>query len=230
VPIQTTFDFGAPDGEATFISFQPVYPFRVGDWNLVNRTIISLIDAPGPITGRPGNPLPKKGPGAFGLGDILHTTFLSPANPGKLIWGIGPAINLPTATNEILGSGKWSAGPSAVVLVQPKPWSVGLLVANLWSFAGDSSRADVNQFMAQPFITYNLCDGWYLTTAPVITANWYANSSERWLVPLGGGVGKSFNIGKQAVNVNVQAYGNVEKPAGAPDWALQFTVQFAFPK
>ena len=230
VPLETTFDFGAPDGEATFIQLQPVYPFSLGDWNLVNRTIIPLIDAPGPITGNPGNPSPAQGKGAFGLGDILHTTFLSPANPGNIIWGVGPAINLPTATHEILGSGKWSTGPAVVLLSQPQPWSIGVLVANLWSFAGDSDRASVNQLMLQPFVSYNLGDGWYLTTAPILTANWNAGSSDRWLVPVGGGVGKLFNIGKQPVNLNLQAYGNVEKPAGAPDWALRFTIQFAFPK
>lgn len=230
VPIETTFDFGAPDGEATFIQLQPVYPFRVGDWNLVNRTIIPLIDAPGPIKGNPGNPSPSQGSGAFGLGDILHSMFLSPAKPGEYIWGIGPAFNLPTATDSILGSGKWSAGPTAVVLTQPKPWSIGLLAGNLWSFAGNSNRASVNQLMLQPFISYNLSDGWYLTTAPVMTANWRVASSERWLVPLGGGVGRLFKIGKEPVNVNLQAYNNVVKPAGAPDWVLRFTVQFLFPK
>lgn len=230
VPVETTFDFGAPDGGATFIQLQPVYPFRVGEWNLVNRTIIPLIDAPGPISGNPGNPSPSKGAGAFGLGDILHTTFLSPAKPGKIIWGVGPAINLPTATSKILGSGKWSAGPTVVILAQPKPWSLGLLMGNLWSFAGASNRASINQLFLQPFITYNLSDGWYLTTAPIATANWRAASSESWLVPLGGGGGRSFKIGTQPVNINLQAYDNVVKPAGAPDWALRFTVQLAFPK
>ncbi len=230
VPIETTFDFGAPDGDATFIQLQPVYPFHVGDWNLVNRTIIPLIDAPGAISGLPGNPVPAKGSRAFGLGDILHSTFLSPANAGRYIWGIGPAIAIPSATTEILGSGKWSLGPTVVVLTQPKPWSIGVLVANLWSFAGDSQRSDINQLMLQPFISYNLSDGWYLTTAPLVTANWNANSSDRWLVPVGGGAGRLFNIGKQPVNINLQAYYNAVQPSSAPDWAVRFTIQLVFPK
>jgi hypothetical protein len=230
VPIETTVDFGAPDGSALFISLQPVIPLQVGSVNLINRTILPIIYAPGPILGNPGNPSPSQGSSAFGLGDINHSVFLSPANPGKIIWGIGPAVSFPTATDSILGSGKWSAGPTAVVLTQPKPWSIGMLVANLWSFAGDSDRDDVNQLISQAFITYNLSGGWSLTSEPVFTANWKADSSQRWVVPVGGGVGKLINIANKPVNLKLQSFYNVERPDGAPDWTMKFLVQFIFPK
>ena len=231
VPIETTFDFGAPDGEATFVSIQPVIPIRWGDINLINRTIIPLIDAPGPLIGVPGIPNPIQGDGATGLGDINHSVFFSPAKAGDFIYGIGPSISFPTASDPLLGSEKWSLGPTAVILTQPKPWSLGVLARNIWSVGGASDRADVNQFLLQPFVTYNLDDGWYLTSNPVLTANWNADSSgERWNIPLGGGFGKLHKFGNQPVNLRLESYYNVRKPTGAADWNLRFTVQFLFPK
>lgn len=230
VPIEATFDFGATNGNAIFIQFQPVYPIKTKKILFVNRTIIPLIDAPGGIPGQPGNPEPTSGGYAFGLGDILHSTFLVPAKASKVTWGIGPALGFPTATSDQLGSGKWTVGPTAVILTQPKPWSLGMLVANLWSYAGDSDRDNINQMIIQPFVSYNMDGGWFLTTSPIITANWNANSSQRWTVPLGGGVGRMFSIGEQPVNAFLQAFYMVEKPDGAPDWQIRFTFQFLFPQ
>jgi len=189
-----------------------------------------LIDTPGLVTGTPEIPNPVQGDGATGLGDINYSVFLSPAKPGKIIWGIGPSLMMDTATDDQLGSGKWSAGPTAVVLIQPKPWTLGLLGRQLWSFAGDSDRASVNQLLLEPFINYNLAKGWYLITDMILTANWQADSSNRWTIPLGGGVGKMFEIGSQKMNTKLEAYYNVVKPNGAPDWFMSWTLQFLFPR
>jgi len=112
---------------------------------------------------------PKLFPGtesATGLGDINPTFFLSPAKPGNLIWGFGPTFTLPTATDELLGSEKWSMGPAAVALTIQGPWVFGALMNNQWSFAGNNKRDKVNQLLLQPFANYNLPDGWYLTSSP----------------------------------------------------------------
>ena len=95
----------------------------------------------------------------FGLGDIQLSLFLSPAKSGALIWGIGPIFEFPTATDDALGSDKWSAGPSAAALTIQGPWVLGALVNPLWSFAGDDDRADVNQTLIQPIVNYNLPGG-----------------------------------------------------------------------
>ncbi|MBW1743595.1 MAG: hypothetical protein JRJ47_09240, partial [Deltaproteobacteria bacterium] len=200
LPFKFTFDYGAANGEATFLNIQPVIPVTVGNWNLINRVIVPIIDTPGLVTGTPEIPSPIPGDGATGLGDINYSVFVSPAEPGKVIWGVGPSLMMDTATDEQLGSGKWSAGPTVVVLVQPKPWTLGLLVRQLWSFSGDSERKDVNQLLLQPFINYNLAKGWYLITDTIITANWEADSDNRWTIPLGGGFGKMFAIGSQKMN------------------------------
>ena len=230
LPVETTFDFGAPDGGATFVNLQPVVPIDVGAFNIVTRTIVPIIDAPGSITGLPGNPDPIPGPRKFGLGDINLSLFASPKKAGEVIFGVGPAIGLPTATSDILGSGKWNIGPSFVVLTQPKPWTLGILAGNLWSFAGDSDRQNIKQFIAQPFISYNLAKGWFLTSSPMITANWSASGSQRWLVPVGGGFGRLVSLGSQPMQLMLQGFYNVAKPDGAPNWALRFTIQALFPK
>lgn len=102
---------------------------------------------------------------------------------------MGPVFEFPTHTKDELGSDKFSAGAAAVVLSMPGDWVLGILAQNLWSVDGDSQAADINKFTFQYFINYNLDNGWYLTTSPTITADWEANSSDRWSVPWGGGVG-----------------------------------------
>jgi hypothetical protein len=230
LPFKLTFDEGASNGNGTILNINPVVPVTVGDWNIVNRALIPLANVDGAIVG-PNNPNPQGGAGsATGLGDINYSAFLSPVKYDKVIWGIGPSINLPTASDDQLGSGRWSAGPTAVALATPKWGSLGILGRQLWSFAGPSNRGDVNQTLIEPFVNYNLSNGWYLVTDLVITANWQAKSNNTWTVPLGAGVGRIFKIGDQAVNTKLEAYYNVEKPDGAPDSTISFQFQFLFPR
>ena len=226
----TFFNVGPDDDTANVLNIQPVIPIGIGPVNLINRTIFPLIYLPDVTAGLAELPEGISGGSTFGLGDINYTGFLSPAQSGDITWGIGPSISFPSATDEKLGSEKWSAGPSAVALVQPGPFVIGTLVRQLWSFAGDDDRQDVSQLLIQPFANYNMAGGWFLTSAPIITANWEASSDDTWLVPLGGGGGRVFKIGPQPVNMSLQAYYNVEKPHFGPDWSLRFTVALLFPK
>ena len=224
LPLQNNTNFGIGPGDDTqnILNIQPVVPIGLGDdWNLITRTIAPVIYQPEIVDGTGSE---------FGLGDINATLFFSPAKPGKLIWGVGPVFSFPTATDDVLGTDKWSAGPSAIALTIQGPWVIGGLVSNLWSFAGDGDRADVNQLLFQYFINYNMADGWYLSSAPIITANWEADSGNQWTVPFGGGFGKIFKIGKQPMNAQVQAFYNVEAPDNGPDWSLRLQLQFLFPK
>lgn len=223
IPFQnnTSFGIGPHNRTQNVLNIQPVIPFNLNeDWNLITRTICPLIYQPFAW---------KESGGKFGLGDINFTAFISPAKPGTIIWGAGPILSFPTATDEILGTEKWSAGPSVVVLTMPTPWVVGVLVNNLWDFAGDYNRSHVNQMLIQYFINYNLPDGWYFSSAPINTANWKAPSGEKWTIPVGGGFGKILTIGGLPVNASAQAYSNVEKPTGAADWSMRLQVQFLFP-
>ncbi len=223
LPLQnnTNFNLGPQEKTQNVLNIQPVWPFSIGEnWNLITRTIMPVISQPEILPGTDRT---------FGLGDITFTSFFSPKDSGKLIWGVGPVLVLPTATDDVLGTDKWSAGASVVALTMPGRWVIGSLINNVWSFAG-SGDADVNFFTWQYFINYNLPNGWYLTSAPIITANWEASSGNKWTIPFGGGVGKIFRIGKQPVNASVQAYYNVEKPDFGADWQLRCMLQFMFPK
>jgi hypothetical protein len=224
VPFQnnTNFNLGPHNRTQNVLNIQPVIPFNLTkNWNLITRTIAPVIYQPD-VTSRSG--------GEFGLGDINLTLFLSPAKSGKLIWGVGPIVSLPTATDKTLGTDKWAAGPSVVLLTMPGPWVLGVLANNIWSFAGDSNRPDVNQFLLQYFINYNFQRGWYLSSAPINTANWEADNDNRWTIPIGGGGGKVFRVGKQPLNFQTQAFYNVEKPDFGPEWSLRVQLQFLFPK
>jgi hypothetical protein len=224
LPFQNNTNFGVGPGDdvQNILNIQPVAPFKVSEhWNLITRTIAPVIYQP-ELTPGSGS--------EFGLGDINTTLFLSPAKPGKIIWGAGPILSFPTATDKVLGADKWSAGPAVVALTMRGPWVIGALASNIWSYAGDDDRPDVNQFLLNYFINYNLPRGWYISSAPIITANWKADSGNKWTVPFGGGVGRIFRIGKQPMNAQAQAFYNVEKPENGPDWTLRFQLQFLFPK
>jgi hypothetical protein len=234
LPFQNnTFGGAGPthDAVGNVLNIQPVLPFTFGDWNVISRTIAPLIYVPGLVPGLSDNAgVPTGTSTTFGLGDINQTFYISPAASTGLIWGIGPSVTLPTATNSEIGSGKLSMGPGAVILVMPKPWVIGILGRQLWSVAGPSSRKDVNQLLLQPFVNYNLSDGWYLVSAPIITADWTAASENRWNVPVGGGVGKIFHIGSQPMNTSLQAYDYPVRTSEGPSWGIRFQVQFLFPR
>jgi hypothetical protein len=223
VPFQNNFNFGVGPNDVTqyILNVQPVIPISLNDhWNLINRIIMPIINQPSPAHGVPS---------ACGLGDINPTFFLSPAGSRKFIWGLGPTFSLPTATDSRLGNSEWCAGPAAVVLTMQGHWVVGALVNQQWSFAGWGDHY-VSAFLAQPFVNYNLPHGWYLCSAPIMTANWAAASKDQWTVPLGGGIGKIQWFGKLPINFQLQAFDNVVTPNNGPDWQLRFQIQFLFPK
>jgi len=110
------------------------------------------------------------------------------------------------------------------------PWVYGVLVNNIWSLSGDKRGGSYNNGLIQPFVNYNFPGGFYLTSAPIATVNWDAPGGQKWTVPLGGGVGKIFHLGRLPVNTQLSAYYNVEHPDNGPDWQLRFQIQFMFPK
>jgi hypothetical protein len=156
--------------------------------------------------------------------------LLSPDRTSKFLWGLGPGFTFPSASDDRLGTEKWTVGPLAVAVYTSGPWVVGALVTNLWSFAGNDRRQGVNAMGLRPFINFNLPAGWSLTSGPSIAANWQANHENRWLVPLGGGVAKVFPIGAQWLNASLEAYYHVVAPQVGPHWQLRFQLTLLFPK
>jgi hypothetical protein len=197
-------------------------PTRLGDnWRILHRPLLPVLHEPGAATGEEGT---------FGLGDFTYQAFITPNKNSKIVWGIGPALVIPTATNSRLGNGKWSVGPALGLASQPGNWSLAAVAANTWSFAGDSARDSSNQFSLELFFDYNLKAGWYVGYEPQLSADWKASRGERWLVPMGGGVGKAVALGRQNAVFSAFCYRNIARPTGAPVWQFQFGVQFQFMK
>jgi hypothetical protein len=227
VPVQNNNNFGIDPGYRTqdVLNIQPVIPVKVSDnWNLIIRWITPIIYQPLPA------PSPAPQAGVYGLGDMQPTFLLSPRKPHKLIWGVGPIFQVPTATSQYLGQGKLAIGPNVVALAMPGHFVMGVLANNIWSVAGSGSRPSINQLLLQYFINYNMKKGWYLTTQPILTANWEVSNSGRWVVPFGGGVGRIMKLGFQPVNINAQFYGNAVHPPGASPWGVRVTFALLYPK
>jgi hypothetical protein len=224
VPLENDFypNTGIDKEDSYVLEMKPVVPFKLSnDWNLITRTVIPVAQVPDLAPGVNG---------ASGLGDVQTSLFFSPVIVGKVIWGAGPVISLPTATEGILGTKKVSIGPTAVALSIQGHWLFGTLVQNLFSVAGPSARPDVNQMLMQPFVNYNMRHGWYLTSSPIITSNWEVNSNNRWTVPVGGGVGRIVHFGTIPVSTYAQFFRNVERPEGTSRWSARFEMTFLFPK
>jgi hypothetical protein len=223
VPIQNNFDFGAgPDGDGFQykVNVQPVIPISLSEhWNLITRTIVPIVYQEN-IVGTSSQ---------SGLADTMESFFFSHVKPafGGWIWGAGPAFLLPTATDDLLGAEKWGAGPTAVVLKQQKGWTYGALANHIWSFAGESGRAEVNATFLQPFLAYTTKTFTSFTLNTESTYDWQA---EQWTVPMNVMVQQLVKIGKQPVAFQFGYRYYAEKPDGGPDWGLRFAITFMFPK
>jgi hypothetical protein len=220
----TNLNFGPQKGTQNILNIQPVIPISVSDyWNVITRTIVPVISMP---------PLSPGDDRTNGIGDTVLTAFLSPAKPGKWIWGAGPVVQIPTNTDAELGNNNWGLGPSVVVLHldHGSPWVYGALVNNVWSLSSSERGGSYNNGLIQPFVNYNFKGGLYLTSAPILTVDWEADSDQQWTVPVGGGVGKIFHLGKLPVNTQLSAYYNVVRPDDGANWQIRFQVQLMFPK
>jgi hypothetical protein len=231
IPFQNNFNYGfGPYTRLQYnLNVQPVVPIMLSPkMTLIARTIIPVVNQPSPQS-----PLACASPGGcpstFGLSDVQEQLFFAPkTKPGQLIWALGPIFAFPTATPNTLGSGKWSAGPDAVALVMPGSWVLGTLVTQLWSVTGIPSRPNVNSFLVQPFVNYNLKGGWAISTAPIMTSN--ANlPGTKWIVPLGGGFSRTFKDGDQLMQLAVLYYTNVVRPVAAPQTTLRISWSLLWP-
>ena len=222
VPLQGNYDFGLGPGDGTkfTLNVQPVIPFELTEhWNLISRTILPVIDQEGIA---PGGVSDK-----FGLGDTLQSLFFSPKEADPFIWGVGPALLLPTATDPLLGGEKWAAGPTAVILKQSGPWTYGALANHLWDFAGDDDRSSVNSTFIQPFVSYTTPQA---TTFMLNSETSYDWQHEQWNVPVNLLVSQLIKIGGQPVSVFAGVRYYLETPDGGPEWGLRFGLTFLFPK
>jgi hypothetical protein len=168
-----------------------------------------------------------------GLSDIVASAFISPARPGRLIWGAGPVFLLPTTADPLLGSGKWGIGPTAVVLTIRGPWTVGALANHIWSYAGDdftggAVRDDVNATFVQPFVTYTTKGAVSVTANLEASANWEAD--DIWTVPFHLNIAKLTKFGPFPMNIGGGVGIFTAAPRGLPDWRFRFQATLLLPR
>ena len=223
VPFQNNFDSGAGPGDDGFqykLNFQPVIPISLNeDWNIISRTILPFIDQQDVIGST----------SQTGLGDTVQSFFFSPKDPtaAGLIWGVGPVIQLPTATDNLLGEEQWGVGPTAVLLTQKDGWTVGTLVNHIWSIAGDDSRSDVDRTFIQPFLTYTTKTH---TTLGINTESSYDWEREQWTLPVNLFAQQIIKVGKLPLALQLGGRYYADGPDGGPEWGLRFSVTMMFPK
>jgi hypothetical protein len=229
VPFQNNWDFGIGPAHAMkyTCNIQPVIPVSISeDWNLIIRTILPVIYQEA-LDNRPGAPA-SVGQSHAGLGDTTQSFFFSPKNPiGGWILGAGPVGYYPTATTSYLGAGQWGAGPTIVALRQEHGFTYGILANQIWSFAGQQDRAEVNATYLQPFVSFTTKT---YTTFAVNTETTYDWQSEQATVPMNFMVQQLVKIGKLPVAFQAGYRYYINKPDGGPDWGLRFAITFLFPK
>jgi len=224
VPFQFNWEqnVGPANGTRFVLNVQPVIPFSMNqDWNLIVRLIAPFVSQPALVEGE----LP-----AGGISDITTSFFISPAKSTRFIWGAGPVIVLPSTSEPTLGTGKWSAGPTIVVLKQTGPWTVGALWNQVWSFSGDSTRSDVNQMFLQPFLAYQATRTITLTLQSETTANWNAENGDRWTVPINFLVSKLSSFGPFPASYQMGFGGFPAHPTIGPSWKIRGAIVLLLPR
>jgi hypothetical protein len=223
VPFQFNWEANVGPSKLTrfVLNVQPVVPFTLNeDWNLIARIIM-------PFVGQP--PLVQGGAATSGMSDITTSFFFSPTSVTKFMIGAGPVIVLPSTSEATLGTGKWSTGPTVVVLKQQGPWTYGALWNQVWSFSGDPSRADVNQMFLQPFLAHQATKTVTLTVQSEMTANWAADT-QKWTVPLNFLVSKLSSFGTFPASYQIGVGAFVVHPDIGPSWKLRGAIVILLPR
>jgi hypothetical protein len=223
VPFQFNWEQNVgPDKQTRFIlNIQPVMPFALTPkMNLITRLIVPFVSQP---------PLFDGGTAAAGVSDILASFFFSPNTGSSVTWGVGPVISLPSTTEPTLGTEKWSAGPTVVVLKQGGPWTVGTLWNQIWSFSGSSARDDVNQMFVQPFLAYTTKKAITLTIQSESVGNFEADT-DQWTVPINVIVSKVSSFGMFPASYQVGFGGYVVHPDVGPSWKIRGAIVLLLPK
>lgn len=224
VPFQFNWEEGYGPDEAlrTVLNIQPVLPMQISPkWNMIARWILPYISQPEYLGA------------SAGLSDVTFSAFFSPTGASSLVWGVGPVLGLPMTSDPTLGGGKWTAGPTFVVLKLSGPWVAGMLANQLWSYAGISNveRADVNQGFFQPFIGHTWESGVTFTLMSESIANWKAaNSSDVWTVPINALVSKITKLGPFPFSVQGGLGVYVVSPEGGPNWKLRTAFVVLLPR
>ena len=239
VPFQANEDWGfgpTGNGYKFTLNIQPVVPISISkDWNVIVRTILPIVSQHDLFyfANLPkDSPLQPQNRSQDGLSDTLQSFFFSPKKPGPfgLVWGIGPAFLYPTGTQDLLGTGTFSIGPTFVVLKQEGPWTIGALMNQLWSVVIEEHRSSYSAMFVQPFISYTTKTHTTFNIDTESTANWNASSSDgKWTVPVIFQISQILKIGKQPISVQIGGKYYADSPRYGPNWGVRFNFTLLYP-
>jgi len=228
VPLQFNDDTGigpTRSGHKVALNIQPVIPVPLSDdWNMISRTILPVVSQSDIAPGTSHQ---------FGVGDITQSLFFSPRKPTAdgVIWGIGPAILIPTASNDLLGGHRWGVGPTALVLRQAHGITAGFLANQIWSIArtnGHVPGSPISMTFVQPFLSYNTPAAWTYGLNLESSYDWHQHE---YTVPLNLSVSKVTRLGRLPVSFGGGArYWLASTEGGPHGWGFRFTVTAVFPE
>lgn len=211
------------------LTFQPGLPLPLGadqEWVFIARPVFPLVTNPVLDVNQPDGVDGHK----TGLGDIQMLSMIGPNRKDGLVWGVGATFKFPTATDDSLGQDKYQAGPAAMLFDISKPWVIGVLVQNWWSFAGDDDAPDTGQTDIQYVVRYSLPDAWSIGMGPTVSIDWEADSDDRFTVPVGLGVTKTVRMGKYPVKFRAETHYSVIRPDSyGNEWTFIFRVAPVIP-
>lgn len=182
---------GPDDGQRLALEVEPVVPIALGaDWSLVSHTQLPLI-VQHDVAGHSGN--------QTGFGDLIETAYVSPKAPtaNGLVWGAGPVILVPTATESRLGSEHWGIGPAGTLLRESGPWTIGAIGNHIWSGDESDARA-INATLIKPFAAYVTPQAMTFAADLAATYDWHARE---WSLPIEATVSRVARLDGRPVSV-----------------------------
>jgi hypothetical protein len=224
VPIVSNLDFGAAAGNGFryTLTIEPVLPVKItSGWYLVTKPIFSVASAPESTSGQGRT---------TGSSDLTTEFYFAPQKSTSFIWGFGPVVGMPTGSDPVLGTGKWTLGPGVAIIEQTKHWTFGARVNHVWSFAGDKNRSDVSLTLLEPTVSYSWGNGWEVGLDSETTYDSNAARGDRWIAPLEMSIGKVAYFGRRPVSLSFGVLPYALAPAGFSSVGLSFTIAPLFPR
>lgn len=221
LPIAMRYEDGVgvgSDGSRYSLRLNPRLPFVLNDdWHLISQSELLWMSQSD-----------VSGPGSDdGLGDLTQAFLFSPDRSiaWNTYWGLGPSFVVPIASNDALGSRKFSLGPALSFFRQSDSWTAGLLIAHVWSVAGDSDAADVSFTRIQPLVAYTTSTSTTLSLGLDGRYNW---TQEKWQLPLLLSLSQLTLIAKHPLKFALGAELDLANDSSGADWGLQFKVSIPF--
>jgi len=198
-------------------TFSVAVTMPLPEFRLLPVPQLSLLTLPAAVT------VPS---GLTGVGDLRFVDIAVMDAGHDILWGVGPTVVFPTASQPTTGLGKWQVGPAAAIAFAPKRWLIGVLAQNPISVGGDSTRARVNTLVLQPFLIYQFDHGWFVRSQPQLLFDW---KTGKQILPIDLGAGRVFSLAGQQLNCFVEGFWNLTHDGPGPSYGFTVGVSFLYP-